>query len=161
MIVLLLAFRAQSSDHRRTGAEPSRWLHYWHRCSGFIRYGHAILALVSNRRVDSVLVRESFDAPFSPTRGTLRVLVEEVLASGQLPLVKHNTELQVPTGFPESSPDVLDLHSLMVPSTQDTEVRARGGTDQPVRVIFLAGASSQFAMLFQVEVPTSSLGMCC
>ena len=87
------------------------------------------------------------------------MLVEEVFASGQLPIVEHNTELKVPTGFTESSPDVFDLHSLMVPSPQDAEVRARGGTYQPVRIIFLAGASCQFAMLLQIEVPTSSIRM--
>ena len=79
-----------------------------------------------DRRVDSVLVRESFDAPFFPIRGTLRVLVEEVLASGQVSIVEHNTELKVPTGFTESSPDVFDFASLVVPSPQDTEVRTLG-----------------------------------
>ena len=55
------------------------------------------------------------------------MLVEEVFAPGQLPIVEHNTELKVPTGFAEPSPDVFDVHSLVVPSSQDTEVRARGG----------------------------------
>ena len=95
---------------------------------------------MSHRRVDSVLVRESFDAPFFPTRSTLGVLVEEVFASGQLPIVEYNTKLKVPTGFPESSPDILDLHSLVVPSPQDTEVRAWRRTYQPVRVVFFACA---------------------
>ena len=85
--------------------------------------------------------------------------MEEMFAPGQLPIVEHNTELKVPTGFAESSPDVFDFHPLMVPSPQDTEVRARGRTYQPVRVVFLAGASCQFAMLLQIEVPTSSVRM--
>ena len=67
---------------------------------------------MSHRRIDSVLIRESLNAPFFPTRGALRVLVEEVFAPGQLPIVEHNTELKVPTGFAESSPDVFDLHLL-------------------------------------------------
>ena len=85
--------------------------------------------------------------------------MEEVFASGQLPIVEHNTNIKVPTGFPESSPDVFYIHSLVVPSTQDAEVRARGGTDQPVRVVFLAGASCQFAMVLQIKVPASSIRM--
>ena len=81
---------------------------------------------MSNRRADSVTIRESFDASFSPARGALGVLVEEVFAPGQLPIVEHNTEFEMPTGFPESSPDVFYLHSFVIPSPQDAEVRARG-----------------------------------
>ncbi len=104
---------------------------------------------MSHRRADSVFVRESFNTPFFPTRGALRVLVKEVFAQGKLPIVENYTELKVPTGFAESSPDVLDLHSLVVTSPQDTEVSAGGRAYQPVRIIFRADASCQFAMLFQ------------
>ena len=71
---------------------------------------------MSNRRVDSVTIRESVNAYFSPTRGALVVLVEEVFAPGQLPIVEHNTEFKMPTGFVESSPDILNCHSLTVQS---------------------------------------------
>ena len=114
---------------------------------------------MSDRRIDPVLVGESLNAPFFPTRGALGVLVEEVFASSQLLVVEDNTKIKVTTGFSESPPDIFDLHSLVVPSTQDAEVRARGGTDQPVRVVFLAGASSSFAMLLQIEIPASSIWM--
>ena len=87
------------------------------------------------------------------------MLVEEVFASGQLPIVEHNTDFKVTTGFTESSPDVFYLHSLVVPSPQGAEVRARGRTYQPVRIVFLAGASCQFVMVLQIEVPTSSIWM--
>ena len=95
---------------------------------------------MSHGRVDSVLIRESFNASFFPTRGALRVLVKEVFAPGQLPIVERNTELKVPTGFAESSPDVFNCHSLVVPSPQDAEVRTWGRTYQPVRVVFFAYA---------------------
>ena len=85
--------------------------------------------------------------------------MKEEFAPGQLPVIEHYTEFKVATGFAEPSPDVFDCHSLMVPSPQDAEVRARGRTYQPVRVVFFASASCQFAMLLQIEVPTSSVGM--
>ena len=106
---------------------------------------------MSHRRVDSVLVRGSLNASFFPTRGALRVLVKEVFAPGQLPIIELNTELQVPTGFTESSPDVFNVHPLVVPLPQDTEVRTWWRTYQPVRVTFLAYADCQFAMLFQIK----------
>ena len=84
---------------------------------------------MSDCGADSVAICESLDASFSPTRGTLGVLMEEMFAPGQLPNVEHNTELEMPTGFTEPSPDILDLHPLMVPPTQDTEVRAWWGTN--------------------------------
>jgi hypothetical protein len=55
--------------------------------------------------------------------------MEKVFATGELPLIKHNTELKVTTGFTEPPPDVFDLHALVVPSPQDTKVRAWGRTD--------------------------------
>jgi len=114
---------------------------------------------MSDCGVDSIAICESFDASLSPARSTLGVLVEEMFAPGQLPIVEHNTEFEMTTSFAESSSDIFYLHPLMVPSPQDTEVRARGRTDQPVGVVFFAGASCQFAMLLQIEVPTSSIGM--
>jgi len=81
---------------------------------------------MSDCGVDPIAICESFDASFSPTRGTLGVLMEEMFAPGQLPIVEHNTELEMPTGFTQSSSDIFYLHPLVVPSPQDTEVRARG-----------------------------------
>ena len=114
---------------------------------------------MSDCGADSIAICESFDASFSPARGTLGVFMEKMLAPGQLPIVEHNAEFEMPTGFAQSSSDIFNLHPLVVPSPQDAEVRARGRTDQPVRVVFFASASCQFAMLFQIEVPTSSVGM--
>ena len=85
--------------------------------------------------------------------------MQEVLTAGQLPVVEQDTELEMPTGFTKPSSDVLNLHPLLVPSPQDAEVRARGRTYQPVRVVFLANTNWQFAMLSQIEVPTSSVRM--
>ena len=111
------------------------------------------------RRIDSVLVRESFDAPFFPTRSPLGVFVEEVFPSGQLPIVEFNTKLKVPTGFRSLLLTSSIFILLWFHRPRTLKSVQGGGTYQPVRIVFLAGASCQFAMLLQIEVPTSSIRM--
>ena len=87
------------------------------------------------------------------------MLVELMFASGQLPIVQRNTKHQVSASFTDSSSDILDLHSFMVPSSQDAEVRTRGGTDYPIGIVSFTNASRLIAMLFQIEVPAPSVRM--
>ena len=106
---------------------------------------------------DSVPVGESFDASLSPARSALRVLVQEMLPAGQLLVVEQDAKLEMPTSLTKPSSDVLDLHPLVVPSPQDAKVRTWGRTYQHIGIVILAYASRQFAMLFKVKIPTSSL----
>ena len=81
------------------------------------------------------------------------MLVQEVLAASQLLVVEHDAKLKMTACLAKPSPDVLDLHPFMVPLSQDAEVRTWRGTYQPVRIVILANASCQIAMLFQIEIP--------
>lgn len=84
------------------------------------------------------------------------MLVQEMLPASQLLVVEHDAKLEVPACLTKSSSDVLDLHPLVVPLPQDAEVRTWRGTYQSIGIVILADASCQIAMLFKIEVPTSS-----
>ena len=85
------------------------------------------------------------------------MLAQEMHPASQLLVVEHDAKLEVPACLTKPSPDVLNLHPLVVPLPQDTEVRTWRGTYQPIGIVILADASCQIAMLFNIEVPTSSL----
>ena len=70
--------------------------------------------------------------------------------------VWHDAKLKMTACLAKYSPDVLDFHPFMVPLSQDDEVRTWRGTYQPVRIVILANANCQIAMLFRIEIPIPS-----
>ena len=87
---------------------------------------HVLSAHVADSCAHTRLPRKHLDAPFLPAGSTERMLMEKVLPAGKLVTVEHDAKLKMTSGFAESSSHIIDLHPVVGPPPQHTEVSAGG-----------------------------------